>query len=814
MEDDDIESSYTEKVDIWALGVITFYMIFHKFPFGTKQSTSLKQYLQGAPLSLPSLPVSEKCSDFIKAAMAPKPSKRLSAKEATQNDWLRRTDVPLAEMKSLKITVASLPGVASKQDLREALKPAPKEVSNKLSREKTEEANVSAESSDWFTADDGSEAEEQSNPQARQQISFQSSVVSFGLLGISKKFLVSPHNQGLQFFRGDKLEEAELLALHNEGVQFFRQNKWKEAEAMLQTAAEKRNQLLGLVHKDTRNSYHCLGVLYYHMTKYSQAKDLFHLVLEAQLKIYGPKNPSTLKSHYWIGVLEMREGSYDKGRGILRNVASMQKKVLGSNHPDTLLSISESQWQPPQPPISPQLLEMHKATIAMKKSIQNLLTGLLKRHPRSEPRKRIRIRVRLPPSSPKITTNDEPKLSASSIVETHYRTIAELGQVLHGQKDYMGARKHLEKAVSGLKEALGPTHVDSLDALYWLGRNEYSQGQYKSAGEFFREVADGRRASFGLSNKSTLQSLNALGKALNQQKKWVDVEAALRDTAIGWEQMDSVHYEDSGQTLMLLGVALYQQGKIEEAEEFLWAATQQIFNVGARNPTMYSAAIWLGVALYDRQMHSKSETAFRWAVTASSDDEDLSESSIWLARAMCKQDKHEKAKQLCRSAFEERSNRLGKDAPGTLVSSYWLGYACHHTNEYAEAEAHLFQALVGWRKRFGLSNSNTQCALQWYGKTLQAQQKYELAEKAFKELVGARTLALGPNHEETLNSMVSLASSLEFQGKLAEAHVLFKEAWGERANSRGADDRLTLETAKCMERTRLEYFKGLSRSVV
>lgn len=103
MEDDGTESSYTEKVDIWALGVITFYMIFHLFPFATKKSTSLQQNLQGAPFPLPFFPVSEKCFDFIKAAMAPKASKRLSAKEATQNDWLRRTNVPFTEMASLSI---------------------------------------------------------------------------------------------------------------------------------------------------------------------------------------------------------------------------------------------------------------------------------------------------------------------------------------------------------------------------------------------------------------------------------------------------------------------------------------------------------------------------------------------------------------------------------------------------------------------------------------------------------------------------------------------------------------------------------------
>ncbi|KAJ5677343.1 uncharacterized protein N7477_002976 [Penicillium maclennaniae] len=650
MGDDGLESSYTEKVDIWALGVITYYMIFHLFPFATKSSTSLKQYIQGGPLPLPFLTVSEKCCDFSKAAKAPTASKRLSAKEATQNDWLRRTDIPLADMASMSITKRSRRGIASKQDHRELPKPAPKVASNQLSREMDDEANVSAESSDWFTADDGSEAEEQSDSLFRQDSFSESSLVSLGpqklLEWTTTKFLVSPHNQGLQFFRADKLDEAELLALHNEGVQFFREDKWKEAEAMLQTAVEKRNELLGLVHRDTRNSYHCLGVLYYHMAKFSQAKYLFHQVLKAQLKVYGPKNASTLKSRYWIGVLEMREGNYGKGQAVLRLVARTQKKVLGSNHPDTLLSISASQWQPPPPPISPEILEMNQATITMKKTIRELLRGSLKRSPCSAPRRRIKIYVTLPTSSPKIIPNDKPKLSVSSIVEAHYRTIAELGQILHGQADYLGAREHLKKAVSGLKEALGSSHVDSLDALYWLGRNEYSQGQCKSAEAMFREVADGRRASLGLSNKSTLQSLNALGQALTQQKKWVDAESVLRDTVSGWDQVNSVHYEDSGQSVTLLGSALYKQGKLEETVDFLWAAIQRIPAVETKNHTMYWAALWLGTALHDQQMYSQSEMAFRWAVTASSNDKDLSRSSFWMARVMSMQKKHKQAEQL------------------------------------------------------------------------------------------------------------------------------------------------------------------------
>ncbi|KAJ5364613.1 uncharacterized protein N7496_010326 [Penicillium cataractarum] len=59
--------------------------------------------------------------------------------------------------------------------------------------------------------------------------------------------------------------------------------------------------------------------------------------------------------------------------------------------------------------------------------------------------------------------------------------MAELSQRLHVQGEYNAAQSHLEKAASGLKNALGPTHADPLDALYWLGRNEYELYHYKAA---------------------------------------------------------------------------------------------------------------------------------------------------------------------------------------------------------------------------------------------------------------------------------------------------------------------------------------------
>ncbi|KAJ5669167.1 hypothetical protein N7462_010237 [Penicillium macrosclerotiorum] len=66
--------------------------------------------------------------------------------------------------------------------------------------------------------------------------------------------------------------------------------------------------------------------------------------------------------------------------------------------------------------------------------------------------------------------------------------MAELGQRLHGQGDYNAAQSHLELAASGLETTLGSIHADSIDALYWAGRNQYELYHYQTAEATFSKV--------------------------------------------------------------------------------------------------------------------------------------------------------------------------------------------------------------------------------------------------------------------------------------------------------------------------------------
>ena len=83
-------SSYTNAVDIWSLGVLTFLMLTGETLF--KDPYRLCQYVGGSfkfPLDfLCKNEVSEQGRVFIRSLMAPKPEDRPEAKECLEHPWL------------------------------------------------------------------------------------------------------------------------------------------------------------------------------------------------------------------------------------------------------------------------------------------------------------------------------------------------------------------------------------------------------------------------------------------------------------------------------------------------------------------------------------------------------------------------------------------------------------------------------------------------------------------------------------------------------------------------------------------------------
>jgi serine/threonine protein kinase len=84
------DDSYTNAVDIWSLGVITFLILTGETLF--QDQRRLGQYVRGT-FTFPSHTLSSKqvsgqgCA-FVRSLMAPKPEDRPAAKESLQQSWL------------------------------------------------------------------------------------------------------------------------------------------------------------------------------------------------------------------------------------------------------------------------------------------------------------------------------------------------------------------------------------------------------------------------------------------------------------------------------------------------------------------------------------------------------------------------------------------------------------------------------------------------------------------------------------------------------------------------------------------------------
>ncbi|PPJ60976.1 hypothetical protein CBER1_02014 [Cercospora berteroae] len=109
--DDGLTPSYTTAVDIWALGVVTFYMLTGHLPFPASDLRPLERYIRGKT----SFPIQvlrdEKISDagctWVESCMAPSPPDRPSAGYSRRHDWPMGRKLSISATEALQSSIAS-----------------------------------------------------------------------------------------------------------------------------------------------------------------------------------------------------------------------------------------------------------------------------------------------------------------------------------------------------------------------------------------------------------------------------------------------------------------------------------------------------------------------------------------------------------------------------------------------------------------------------------------------------------------------------------------------------------------------------------
>jgi serine/threonine protein kinase len=88
--------SYSEKVDLWSLGIVTYLLLCGVYPFfGTGDEPELRRMAVEIYYPFSSTAPSSMARDFVRLLLQPDPRKRPSVQEIMQHEWMRADDEQL-----------------------------------------------------------------------------------------------------------------------------------------------------------------------------------------------------------------------------------------------------------------------------------------------------------------------------------------------------------------------------------------------------------------------------------------------------------------------------------------------------------------------------------------------------------------------------------------------------------------------------------------------------------------------------------------------------------------------------------------------
>ncbi|OQE44134.1 hypothetical protein PENCOP_c002G08812 [Penicillium coprophilum] len=338
---------YTEKVDIWSLGVMAFYILFHEFPFTSNTPYALPKYVRGGPFPFPISPLvqmlSEECCRFMMAAMAPEASTRLSARGVLESNWLKQRAFDcVSGMGNLQIsgeTSSSTPRQAIQSrtaQLRESQSTiTPSNYGKPPATPIYQPSNRMASTLQTTAV----------SPDSVNTILVQSNALSKGsheegegpLAGQSyAKYSMSNRVSGEQ-----QMNLGMLLSLRSAGHALLRQNKYAEAEVKYQVAFDGFKEAIGRQNEETLSCLNDLGNAIYYQNRFGAAERIWRQAYEGFNEAFGSQHPKTLSCLQHVGTALYGQAKYIEAESTCRVVYWERKRTLGPLHKDTLSTLQD-----------------------------------------------------------------------------------------------------------------------------------------------------------------------------------------------------------------------------------------------------------------------------------------------------------------------------------------------------------------------------------------------------------------------------------------------------------------------------------------
>ena len=112
------ESYYGEYVDIWAVGILLYFMVTGIMPFRAETVAKLKKCILDGSYTIPT-DVSDSCQFLIRGILKPVPQDRFKLEEIRKSDWLEGREFPEA-LEPYQLNPSISPEAILKDDEQEA----------------------------------------------------------------------------------------------------------------------------------------------------------------------------------------------------------------------------------------------------------------------------------------------------------------------------------------------------------------------------------------------------------------------------------------------------------------------------------------------------------------------------------------------------------------------------------------------------------------------------------------------------------------------------------------------------------------------
>jgi tetratricopeptide (TPR) repeat protein len=355
--------------------------------------------------------------------------------------------------------------------------------------------------------------------------------------------------------------------------------------------------------------------------------------------------------------------------------------------------------------------------------------------------------------------NEDDDVDKTEEQEVVLYAIHELGIFYADQCKLGEAEQMYERALQGREEALGPTHMLTLNIVNNLGILYTEQGKLVEAEQMYKRALQGREEALGPTHKSTLDTVNNLGVLYADQGKLGEAEQMYERALQGNEEALGPTHMSILDTVNNLGILYRRQGKLVEAEQMYKRALQgKEEALGPTHMSTLGTVNNLGNLYADQGKLAETEQMYERALQ--SYEEALGVQHVKqhvpalntinnLGSLYNEQDKLVKAEQMYERALQGREEALGPTHTSTLDTVNNLGNLYADQGKLAETEQMYERALQSYEEALGVQhvqNMDALDTLENLGDVYASQGEVVKAQAAYTRALSGLQGILGQSH--------------------------------------------------------------------